>query len=115
MLEYISKDEMNIRIENEINDAKAVARDAYHHGIIKGLEKAMDIVDSIKIRSTFQGQWLEEEYLIGSNKWIARCSCCHEIVESGEMPSAAYCWCPFCGAKMENAETKKGGIWISLF
>lgn len=108
MLEYISKDEMNIRIENAIDKAKAIDRNEYQHGIVKGLEIAKDIINDIKIRSTFQGQWLDEKYLIGSNKWIARCSCCHEIVESGEMPSAAYCWCPFCGAKMENAETKKG-------
>ena len=104
MIEYIAKDEMNIRIENAIDDAKAIDRDAYHHGIVKGLEKALDIVNQVKIRSTFRGRWISEEYIIGSNKWIARCNCCHGLFESEYMPSSTYNWCPMCGAYMTNRD-----------
>lgn len=102
MIEYIAKDEMDIRIENAIDDAKAIDRDDYHHGIVKGLEKAMDIVNQVKIRSTFRGRWISEEYLIISKKWIARCNCCHGLFESEYMPSGTYNWCPMCGAYMTN-------------
>lgn len=102
MLEYISRDEMMLRMDKALDAAKSIDRDAYHHGIVDGLEQARDIVSQIKIRSTFQGEWINEEYSIGSKKWKARCSCCQDVIESEYMPSSTYNWCPMCGANMRR-------------
>ena len=103
MLEYISKDEMNIRIEKAIDDAKAVERDAYHHGIVKGLEKAMDIVDSIKIRFPIRGRWV---HVIGDDY---ECSNCKAALWARKVyPVDKYKFCWSCGAKMDLPETTKG-------
>lgn len=105
MIEYISKYEMELRIENALDNAKAVEMNEYRYGVVKGLEIAKDIIEDIKIRSTFRGQWLEEKYLIGSQTWEARCSCCHCLEESSTVISENYNWCPNCGADMRDNKT----------
>ena len=47
-------------------------------------------------------KWQSERYSIGCKVWEARCSNCHELVESADPISSNYRFCPYCGFDMKS-------------
>ena len=82
MAEYIERNNIGSRIELALDKAKAIDRNEYQHGVVKGLETAADIVNEHPIAYVQPvDRWISvKDRLPENNKLVL----CYAISTTGE-------------------------------